>query len=584
MHDGPGDEEAPDAADLGRVEFDRLLREVLARVDGVLDEQTRLRHLLDAVVGVAAELSLDGVLDRILTAARTLVGARYAALAVLTRGPQRQIRTFVHQGMDDDTVTRIGKLPTGHGLLGLLIEDPRPLRLEEIAAHPASSGFPEHHPPMSSFLGVPIRIRDRVFGNLYLTEKLGGAGFSEHDESVVVALAAAAGVAIENAELYEDAARREAWLTATAEITSMLANDTDSASALQVVADRARSVSGADVAWVVVGSSPSDLALEVASGAPVDRDAMRGVAMERSLASVVVQTGRALSVEDVASDPRAVDPSTRLGWPRLGPVMVLPMRSGQGVEGVLALAWTPERAAAFQRVDTALPASFAEHATLALQVARSREDRQRLTLYEDRDRIARDLHDTVIQQLFAVGLGLQSTSHRASEPEVVERIERAISDLDDTIKDVRRTIFALGVLDESADVQAEVERVVERAGATMKLRPRLRIEGPLRTSVDEELAPDLLAVLSEALTNVSRHAHASSVDVHVMADAERLVVSVADDGVGMDRDLVQSGLANMRSRARRHGGDLVVESEAGIGTTLVWSVPLVDPTAGAAPT
>ncbi len=583
MDDGPSTDEELTSANLSRVEFDRLLREVLSRVHGLLDEQTRLRHLLDAVVGVAAELSLDGVLERILTAARTLAGAQYAALAVLTPGPEREIRTFLHQGMDEHTVSLVGDLPTGLGLLGLLIDDPQPLRLHDIAAHPASSGFPEHHPPMSSFLGVPIRIRDRVFGNLYLTEKVGAPGFDEHDESVVVALAAAAGVAVENAQLYEEAAHRQAWLTATAEITSMLATDPGTASALQAVADRARSVSGADVAWVVVGSDPRDLVLEVASGAPVDRDVMRGVAMERSLASVVVRTGRALSVEDVASDPRAVDPSTRLGWPRLGPVMVLPMRSGQGVEGALALAWTPEHVAGFHRVDLLLPASFAEQATLALQVARSRDDRQRLTLYEDRDRIARDLHDTVIQQLFAVGLGLQSASHLTGEPAVVERLGRAIHDLDDTIKEIRRTIFALGAFDETADVQTEVEHVVDRVGAAMKLRPKLRIEGPLRSSVDADLAPDLLAVLSEALTNVSRHAHASSVDVLVVADADRVVLCVADDGVGMDPDVVPSGLANMRARARRHGGDLTVESGAGNGTTLTWTVPLARSDAGHCP-
>ncbi len=540
----------------------------------MLDEQARLRHLLGAVVGMAADLSLDGVLERILTAARGLAGAEYAALAVLTSGPDRQIRMFVHQGVDEDTVVRIGHPPTGHGLLGLLIDDPRPIRLQDLAAHPASYGFPEHHPPMSSFLGVPIRIRDRVFGNLYLTEKVGGGGFTDHDESVLVALAAAAGVAIENAQLYEEAAHRQAWLTATAEIISLLADDTSTESTLQLVADRARSVSAADVAWVVVGSDPSDLRLEVASGAPVHEEEAHRVPLESSLASIVVRTGRPLVVDDVARDPRAVDPSTLTGWPRLGPVMVLPLRSGRGVEGVLSLAWTPEHAAGLHRVDPALPASFAEQATLALQVARSRDDRQRLTLYEDRDRIGRDLHDMTIQQLFAVGLSLQATANLSSEPAVGERIERAVGELDDTIKDIRRTIFALGVLDTSADVQSEVERIVERAGATMKLRPRLRVEGPLRSAVGPDLAPDLLAVVGEALTNVSRHAQASSVDVQLVADADRLVVTVADDGVGMGPDLLESGLANMRVRARRHGGELRLESAAGSGTTVTWTVPL----------
>ncbi|KQV69574.1 diguanylate cyclase [Nocardioides sp. Root122] len=584
MEDDPGGHGRTGGQDLSQAAFDDLLREVLARVDGVLDEQARLRHLLDAVVGVAADLSLDGVLDRILSAARALAGAQYAALGVLSPGPQRHIRTFVHQGMDERTVADVGDLPTGHGLLGLLIEDPRPLRLAHLSEHPASYGFPAHHPPMSSFLGVPVRIRERVFGNLYLTEKIDGTEFTEHDEAVVVALAAAAGVAIENAQLYQEAAHRQAWLTATAEITSMLADDTSTQSALQVVADRARSVSGADVAWLVLGSDPADLRLEVASGAPADMDDMHHLSMERSLASTVVRTGRPEVVMDVSSDPRAVDPSSIPGWPVLGPVMVLPLRSGQGVEGVLSLAWTKENAAGFHRVDAALPASFAEQATLALQVARSRDDRQRLALYEDRDRIGRDLHDTTIQQLFAVGLGLQGTFNACSEPQVRDRIERAIMDLDDTVKDIRRTIFALGVLDTSHDIQSEVERVVDRAGATMKLRPVFRVDGPLRSAVGAELAPDLLAVLSEALTNVSRHAHASTVAVRIAVDVDELALTVSDDGIGMDPVHLESGLANMRSRARRLGGDMVVDSRAGAGTCVTWTVPLAaprhDPTAG----
>ena len=186
---------------LDDVEFDDLLREVLNRVQGVLDEQARLRLLLDAVVTMAADLSLDGVLSRIVAIASTLVDAQYAALGVLDTGPERRLRTFVHHGMDSDVVTEIGELPTGHGLLGLLIDEPRPIRLHDIAAHPASYGFPEHHPPMSSFLGVPVRIRDKVFGNLYLTEKAGGGDFTDDDETIVIALAAAAGVAIENARL-----------------------------------------------------------------------------------------------------------------------------------------------------------------------------------------------------------------------------------------------------------------------------------------------------------------------------------------------------------------------------------------------
>lgn len=574
------DDQAPGSSDpsLAAVEFDELLREVLGRVHGVLDESERLRHLLDAVVAVSSELSLDAVLARIVSAASNLLGARYAALGVLTEGPERRLRTFIHHGMADEVVEQIGALPTGHGLLGLLIDDPRPIRLEDIASHPASYGFPAEHPPMSSFLGVPVRTRGRVFGNLYLTEKSGGGDFTETDESIAEALAAAAGVAIENATLYEESEGRRAWLAATAEIAALLSADTPVGEALQVVADRARSLSHADVAWVVTGSTAGELRLEVVSGAPVDLEAMQALPMRRSLASVVIDSGEPLTVPDLSLDPRAVDPSSIPGWPQLGPVIVLPLMSGTTAEGVLSLAWTPEHADLFHRVDPDLPASFAEQAALALQLARSREDRQRLTLYEDRDRIARDLHDLVIQRLFAVGMGLQATGKQPDlDDRVRERLADAIDELDDTIKDIRRTIFALGSLGEDSNLQTEVETLVERAGSVMKLNPKLRLQGPVRSTVPHEVVPDLLAVLGEALTNVARHAHASAVDVVLSALEGNVVLVVSDDGRGMDQRAAGSGLDNMRARAHRHGGDLRVESEAGSGTTITWTVPLFAP-------
>ncbi len=373
------------------------------------------RLLLDAVLTLASDLQLDGVLARLVRTASELVGARYAALGVLAThepsGSGTRLRTFVHHGIDPEQVVQIGELPSGHGLLGLIIDHPEPLRLADIARHPASYGFPDHHPPMSSFLGVPVRIRDQVFGNLYLTEKTGGGDFTQEDEDVVVALAAAAGVAIDNARLFEDAARR-------------------------------------------------------------------------------------------------------------------------------------------------------------------REDAERLALLEDRDRIARDLHDLVIQRLFAVGLSLQGTARRIDDAEVAVRLEQAVDDLDDTIRDIRRSIFALGSVEGSSDVQAEVTRIVERAATALKFRPTLTIEGPVRTLVSTSLAPDLLAVLGEALSNVSRHAAASAVSVALRATPRTIELVVTDDGTGLPPDAVESGLANMRSRALARGGRCTVESSSASGTTLRWSVPV----------
>ena len=579
-----GDEDGGAALEeqaLGEVEFDDLLREVLGRVRGVLDEQARLRLLLDAVVTMAADLTLDGVLARIVSIASTLADARYAALGVLDVGKERRLRTFVHHGMSSEVVRAVGDLPTGHGLLGVLIDDPRPIRLHDISAHPASYGFPDQHPPMSSFLGVPIRIRDRVFGNLYLTEKAGGGDFTDDDEAIVIALAAAAGVTIENARLYEEAEQRQQWLRATAEITARLTDVSPGDDALQLVADRAREVSGADVSWVAAGTDSQSLELRVVSGAPADPAAMRELPMERSLAAEVVRTGEAVTVRDLASDPRALDPSAALDWPQLGPAMIVPLGSRSGVEGVLALAWIPERAAGFEGVDTGLPASFAKQAALAIQVSRSREDQHRLSLFEDRDRIGRDLHDLVIQRLFAVGLSLEGSARLAGEPELAGRLERAVDDLDSTIKDIRRTIFALGSLDVSTDVQTEVERLVDRAAATLKHRPTLRIDGPLRSMVGSHLAPDLLAVVGEALSNASRHAEASAVEVRISV-GEEVEVQVVDDGRGMAEGVLESGLDNMRQRALKHGGTFSVSSVAGAGTTVTWVAPAADAAAAGA--
>lgn len=533
----------------------------------------RWELLLDAVVTMAANLSLDGLLARIVELASRLVGARYAALGVISDGPERSLLTFVHHGMTPAQVVEIGDLPTGHGLLGLIIDRPEPLRLHDIAAHPASYGFPDTHPPMSSFLGVPVRIRERVFGNLYLTEKEGGGDFTDQDERIVVALAAAAGVAVENARLYEEAARRERWLAATVEITGLLARSRTGHDALQMVADRAREVSGADVAWIAAGEDDEHLVVQVVAGATVDLNEMGALSLQRSLAREVVRTRVPISVEKMASDPRAKTMNSISGWPELGPAIVVPLGNESGIEGVLALGWTPAHANGFSTVDADLPAGFAEQAALALQVTRAREDQQRLAVFEDRDRIGRDLHDLVIQRLFAVGLGLQNAGRFSDTPEISERLETAVDDLDATIKDIRRTIFALGSLDDAADIQAEVTRMVDRAAATLKFRPSLRFEGPVRSLIGANTAPDVLAVLGEALSNAARHANASTVEV-ILSAAGEITLEVADNGDGIGPDVAESGLRNMRLRAEKRGGRCEIESSQAGGTRIRWSIPV----------
>lgn len=542
------------------------------RSQDALDERSRWELLLAAVMTMAADLSLDDLLSRIVTAASSLAGSRYAALGVIGDGPRGPLRTFIHYGLTADQVVQIGELPTGHGLLGLIVEHPEPLRAADIAAHPASFGFPADHPPMRSFLGVPVRTRDKVFGTLYVTEKEGLGDFTEQDERILVALAAAAGVAIENARLHEDASQRERWLDATVEITGRLAGSTGQ-HALQVVADRAREVSGADVAWVVAGPGDAQLSVQVVSGASVDMTAMSAIALDHSLVREVALSGEALVVENMASDPRATTMAEIDGWPELGPAIVVPLGRDAGIVGVLALAWTPDHANAHLDVDPKLPTSFAEQAALALRVVRSQEDQERLAVFQERDRIGRDLHDLVIQRLFAVGLGLQATARLCDQPGLTDRLGIAIDDLDTTISDIRRTIFALGTPERSADIQAEVTRIVDRAADTLKFRPSLRFEGPVRTLIGPGATPEVLAVLGEALSNVARHAAASRVDVMLSVDTE-ICLEVTDDGVGIDTTVTESGLRNIRTRAEQLGGRCAVEPAPGGGVRIRWAIPL----------
>ncbi len=563
------EEGSPILAETG---FDDLLREVLARVDGVLNEQARWELLLDAVVTMAADLTLDELLSRIVRIASDLAGAQYAALGVIGNDTDRRLRLFITHGASEEQIQEIGELPTGHGLLGLIIDRPEPLRLHDISAHPASYGFPANHPPMNSFLGVPLRIRDKVFGNLYLTEKLGGGDFTTQDEEIVVALAAAAGVAVENARLHEEAARRQQWLTATAELSSLMVAAAPGTESLQLIADQARAVSGADLVWVVGGADVDSLVLQVVSGTQSDPDLMHEVSWSGSLAEQVARTGTPVTVEDLALDPRAVDVTRLLGWPRVGPTVLVPLRSSDAMEGVLALGWSSRRRAGDSALDASLPAAFAAQAALALQLARGREDQQRLALFEDRDRIGRDLHDLVIQRLFAIGLSLEATAPLATRPEVSGRLSQAVDDLDATIKDIRRSIFALSELDEATDVQAEVSRIVDRSAATLDFTPALRFEGPVRTRISTQVVPDVLAVLGESLSNAARHAGASAVEV-VLSAVDQVQLRVSDDGRGVPGGVVESGLANMRQRAERLGGSCTLTRTPGGGTTVTWSVP-----------
>ncbi|MDG4766851.1 GAF domain-containing sensor histidine kinase [Solwaraspora sp. WMMD406] len=542
---------------------------MLDRVGQVVSSRERLRALLDAVVGIGTDLDLHSTLRRIVEAACGLAGARYGALGVI--GPDRQLVDFITHGVDTATHAAIGDLPHGRGVLGLLIDDPAPVRMPDITRHPRSYGFPANHPPMHSFLGVPLRIRDQVFGNLYLAEKQGAAEFTEDDEEIVTALAAAAGVAIENARLYELASRRERWLAATAEITGVLLGTVRRTDALALVARRAREVSEADLVLVLVNDDQAgQFTVEVVDapdGAPAGLVGAVLPVDETSFADAVA-SGRHIMVESLVK---------AAPWPvpvAAGPAVVSPLTVADTSHGVLVVAHRSDAGAAADG-DVGLLASFAGQAALAMERARAQEERELLVVLEDRERIARDLHDVVIQRLFATGLQLQSAMPLTTRPEVGKRINAAVDDLDSTIRDIRRAIFELRT-PMSAALRTELRDAVDLAAEGLGFRPTLELTGPVDSAVPDALRPELLAVLREALSNVVRHADASQVGVAVQALSGQLSLTVTDDGVGVDPAAARGGLVNMRERAERFGGEFSVVAGRPRGTVLSWRVPLTD--------
>ncbi|MEU1750144.1 GAF domain-containing sensor histidine kinase [Micromonospora arida] len=554
---------------LSRVRLDELLQEMLVRVGEVMTSRERLRALLDAVVGIGTNLDLRTTLQRIVQAACELVGARYGALGVV--GPDRLLHDFIVHGITPEQHERIGDLPHGRGVLGLLIDDPRPLRMPDITQHPRSYGFPANHPPMHSFLGVPVLIRDQIFGNLYLAEKQGGAEFTEDDEEIVVALAAAAGVAIENARLYALAHRRERWLAATAEITTVLLGEVRRTDALALVARRAREVAEAELALVLLYDTDTEqFSVDVVDGPDEQAHALVGAVLPAADTSfgAAVAEGRHDQVDDLAH---------AAPWPALlhtGPAMISPLTTAETLHGVLIVAHRPERGGGASEEDLTLLGSFAGQAALAMERARGQEERELLVVLEDRERIARDLHDVVIQRLFATGLQLQSAAPMA-RPELAKRINAAVDDLDATIRDIRRTIFELRT-PMTSELRTEIRAAVEAAAEALGFKPHLELSGPVDSAVPDAIRPDLTAVLREALSNVVRHAQCTRVDVAVRVDSGQLTVTVTDNGVGCDPAAARGGLVNLRERASRLDGTFTVTAAESHGTEVCWAVPLRD--------
>ena len=537
----------------------------------VQEQRDRKDILLEAGLTLASELSLPIVLQRIVDLAAQMTDARYGALGVIGEG--ESLTEFVTTGIGSRQRKAIGALPTGRGVLGLLIREPHPVRITNIGEHALSVGFPPNHPPMRSFLGAPVMAMGRVFGNIYLAEKRGGGEFSPEDEDALVVLATQAGVAIANATLYEELRTREQWLDALRDITNLVLSGGQEGSLLESIAEHARALVGADAATISTLSGPGpDLVIAAAAGARSGDLLGQSVPAMGSISAHILGSGESIVLDDVSADSRAYQPVVQLG--RHGPALFVPLRVPGGIKGTLMVA-NLKGGRRFEERDRALVERFADAASVAIDYDRSQAELHRLGLMEERERIAKELHDGIIQSLFAVGMSLQSTAMMSGSGEVSERIEHAVEELDRVIRDLRNYIFGLrpGIL---ADRQ--LDQALHALGEQMEARSQEKVDVEVDAALAARLSArstDIVQLTREALSNVARHARATHVAVRLERNGSHAVLTVEDDGVGFahENPSAGNGMRNMRERAEGLGGTLEVVSKAGKGTALRISFP-----------
>ncbi|MEU3018798.1 MULTISPECIES: GAF domain-containing protein [unclassified Nocardiopsis] len=557
--------------------LDELISEVHSQMNPGLSAQGRMHSLLQAVLDIGGDLDLATVLRRLTEAAAHLAEARFAGLGVI--GEDGGFTEFIPVGFTRAQAERIGRFPHGKGVLGTPSFEQATLRLADLRDHPDFGGFPEGHPRMSSFLGVPIQVRGEVFGNLYLTEKENGGEFDEEDETIVTALATAAGVAIENARLYEETRLRERWLAASTEITTRLLSGSDGDEVLAYLAAQAREIARADTAVVMLPDphARGHLFAEIADG-PIAQEILgTPVEIQDSACGQVYASGEAVAIPDLrqANCPML----THRGY---GPGLLVPLGTPGNTRGVLLLGKLSDRAPFDSNIRRMLNA-FSVQAGVALELAEARRDSERIVVLEERDRIAKDLHDVVIQRLFASAMTLMSTVRLIDSTEAEERVQRTIDELDGTIREIRSTIFDLQHPPSRRDtsLREQILRLSENTAHSLGCHPGVSLDGPIDASVPDEVGEQLLAVLGEGLTNVARHARATEVHVSVTVEERSatgrptaLTLTVTDNGVGLPEGGRRSGLRNLEQRAQALGGGFSAGRGEDGGTVLVWRVPV----------
>lgn len=541
----------------------RTFGEVLERLSHADADIPTLHRLLEAVLVVGSGLDLDLTLQRIIIAATTVLNCRYGALGV--RAPSGGLSEFVYEGIDEPLRQTMGHFPEGHGVLGVLMNDPKTLRVSHLGNHSESVGFPANHPPMDSFLGAPIMMRGEVFGSIYLTEKRGAAEFTEEDEVILEALAIAAGIAVDNARLFEQSRTRERWLTAMSAIRTRLLAGDSLEDGLQLLATQVRDLTGVDDVLVLICEDGYAQVHTAASSRPTSR----GIRIPADIPpfNLIRQSRKAETFTEFGLLAELV--------PSAGSTVLAPMTVASGVVGALLLAsdsankhWDSDELTQIE--------SMAELGSVAIEFSEKQRGQRLLSVLADRDRIARDLHDNVIQRLFASGMSLQSTLPDSYLPDSARAIvTRSLEQLDQTVREIRTTIFDLQTpaTADSTSLRRRLLDVIGDATAQSAVTPSVQFSGAIDALVKPGIHPHAEAVLREGLSNVLRHADADTITISVTADLEFAIV-IDDDGNGIPDGVHRSGLHNLERRADHCGGTCTISNREPQGTRLMWRVPL----------
>lgn len=556
------------------VRLDTLLTEVHERLAGIVNTRDRLQAVLDAVLTIGAGLELQSTLQRVVRAAVDLVDARYGALGVL--GEDDGFAEFLYEGIDARTIARMGKPPEGRGLLGSVIEHGHSIRVDDIGTHADSVGFPPHHPPMRTFLGTPINVRDEVFGGLYVTEKAGGGEFTPDDEAALDALAAAAGMAVENAKRFEQSQAREQWLATSAEINEELLHGASTEDMLNVIVERARDLSGADRVIIVLPAETDDGGMVVRAAAGEGTTDLLGVriAVRPDIVRMLFAEGNVRRVPDLtilAEDKLC--PAAEV----CGPGIAVRFRTPEGPSGGL-LAVRGKGAPQFPPDHEPMLTSFAHQVAMALEFAEQQDNIRLLDVLADRARIAADLHDHVIQRLFATGMSLQGTVRRIADTDARRRVTRAVEELDATVRQIRSAIFDLGTTadDRATSLRRRLLDEVAQVRAGHPVAPVVRVLGPVDTLVPDTVGDHAVVVLREALAAVFERDQVSEVTVTIEAN-KQFTLEVVDNGARTSATVPSIGLLDIQRRAAECGGTVAVApsgTRGTRGTTLTWCVPL----------